>query len=62
MSASNKIEFSYLNSNLMVVTVDPLTLCCNSRGGRPKADVSSRDGFDAGPGRVPTSASGEQNE
>jgi hypothetical protein len=26
MSASNKIEFSYLNANLMVLKIHPLTL------------------------------------
>jgi hypothetical protein len=33
MSASNEIEFSYLNGNLMVPTIHPLTLSfgCNSR-------------------------------
>jgi len=35
MSASNKIEFSYLNANLLVLKIDPLTLGsgCNSRNG-----------------------------
>jgi len=35
MTASNKIEFSYLNGNLMVPTIHPLTLNfdCNSRKG-----------------------------
>ncbi len=37
MSASNKVEFSYLNGNLMVLTIHPLTLSfgCNSRDGGP---------------------------
>jgi hypothetical protein len=37
MSASNKIEFSYLNGNLMVPAIHPLTLGfgCNSRDGGP---------------------------
>jgi hypothetical protein len=35
MTASNKIEFSYLNGNLMVPQIHPLTLDfdCNSRKG-----------------------------
>jgi hypothetical protein len=37
MSASNKFEFSCLNSNLMVPKIHPLTLSfdCNSRNGGP---------------------------
>jgi hypothetical protein len=37
MSASNKIEFSYLNGNLMVPAIHPLSLSsdCNSRDGGP---------------------------
>ena len=37
MSAQNKIEFSYLNGNLMVLKIHPLTLSsdCNSRNGGP---------------------------
>jgi hypothetical protein len=37
MSASNKIEFSYLNGNLMVPRIHPLTLSgdCNSRSRGP---------------------------
>ena len=30
MSASNKIEFSYLNANLMVLTIHPHTLGSDS--------------------------------
>jgi len=35
LTASNKIEFSYLNGNLMVPKIHPLTLNfdCNSRKG-----------------------------
>jgi hypothetical protein len=37
MPASNKIEFSYLNGNLLVLTIHPLTLSsdCNSHDGGP---------------------------
>ena len=35
MSAQNKIEFSYLNGNLMVLKILPLTL---------RSDNNSRDG------------------
>jgi hypothetical protein len=37
MSTPNKIEFSYLNGNLMVLKIHPPTLNfgCNSRNGGP---------------------------
>jgi hypothetical protein len=38
MSAPNKIEFSYLNGNLVVLQFHPLTLSCDciSRDGGPQ--------------------------
>jgi hypothetical protein len=43
MSASNKIEFSYLNGNLMVQTIHPSSLSSdrNSRYGGPKGQTTS---------------------
>jgi hypothetical protein len=53
MSASNKIEFSYLNDNLMVLTIPPLTLSlvavlvtADRKGRRRLFNCEGNDGFD----------------
>ena len=53
MSASNKIEFSYLNGNLMVPAIHPLTLSlvavlvtADRRGRRRLFNCEGNDGFD----------------